>query len=93
MRRPISRVLSVTETNIIFIIPTPPTSSEIMATHKRRLVIKVVVEERALLISVMSRIRKSSACPERMRWRSRNTAVICRMAAEISPVPRADTMI
>ena len=32
MRRPISRVLSVTETSMMFMMPTPPTMREIMAT-------------------------------------------------------------
>jgi len=44
MRNPISRVRSVTETSMMFMIPTPPTTSEIMATHKSRLVIRVVVK-------------------------------------------------
>ena len=63
MRRPISRVRSVTETSMMFMIPTPPTTSEIMATHSSRLVIKVVVEVRVLVISVMSRMLKSSGSP------------------------------
>ena len=32
MRRPISRVRSVTETSMMFMMPTPPTTSEISAT-------------------------------------------------------------
>ena len=32
MRRPISRVRSVTETSMMFMIPTPPTTSEMAAT-------------------------------------------------------------
>ena len=40
MRRPISRVRSVTETSMMFIMPTPPTTSEIMATTSSRLVIE-----------------------------------------------------
>ena len=60
MRRPISRVRSVTDTSMMFMIPTPPTTSEIMATHSSRLVIRVVVEDRVLVISVMSRMVKSS---------------------------------
>src|SRR5579872_1135082 len=35
LRRPISRVRSFTETNMMFITPTPPTSSEIAATIPR----------------------------------------------------------
>ena len=37
-RKPISRVLSVTVTNMIFIIPIPPTSREIAATPAKRVV-------------------------------------------------------
>ena len=33
MRRPISRVRSVTDTSMMFMMPTPPTTSEISATH------------------------------------------------------------
>ncbi|EKD22910.1 MAG: hypothetical protein ACD_83C00197G0001 [uncultured bacterium] len=35
LRKPISRVRSATETNIIFIIPMPPTKSEIAAIPER----------------------------------------------------------
>ena len=56
MRSPISRVRSVTETSMMFMMPTPPTTSEIMATASSRLVIRSVVEDSALVISVMSRI-------------------------------------
>ena len=59
IRRPISRVLSVTETSMMFMMPIPPTTSEIIATHKSNLVINSVVELIALVISVISRILKS----------------------------------
>ena len=36
MRRPISRVRSVTDTSMMFMMPTPPTTSEISATHSSR---------------------------------------------------------
>ena len=39
MRMPISRVRSVTDTSRMFMMPMPPTSSEIAATLSRRLVI------------------------------------------------------
>ena len=67
MRNPISRVRSVTETNMMFMMPTPPTTSEIMATHNSRLVIRVVVEDSVSVISVMSRMVKSSDSPAAMR--------------------------
>ena len=34
MRMPISRVRSVTETSMMFMMPMPPTSSEIAATRR-----------------------------------------------------------
>ncbi len=63
---PISRVRSVTETSMMFMIPTPPTTSEIIATHSSRLVSSVVVEDRVLVISVISRTLKSSASSDRI---------------------------
>src|SRR5712691_9839662 len=36
MRRPISRVRSVTDTSMMFIIPTPPTTREMVAIAKER---------------------------------------------------------
>src|SRR5262245_6192653 len=66
MRRPISRVRSVTETSMMFMIPTPPTTREIIATPRSSLVINAVVELIVLLISVMSRMVKSSSSPGRM---------------------------
>ncbi len=36
LRRPISRIRSVTETSMMFITPMPPTSSEIAAIPARR---------------------------------------------------------
>ena len=45
MRKPISRVLSVTETSIMFMMPTPPTTREIMATASSSLVIRWALED------------------------------------------------
>ena len=36
MRRPISRVRSVTETSMMFMMPTPPTTSEISGHHQQQ---------------------------------------------------------
>ena len=60
MRRPISRVRSVTDTIMMFMMPTPPTTSEMSATQSSRMPISVDVEASALVISVMSRMLKSS---------------------------------
>ena len=44
MRRPISRVRSVTETSMMFMMPTPPTTSEMPATTSSNTVITAEVE-------------------------------------------------
>ena len=77
IRRPISRVRSVTETSMMFMMPTPPTTSEIRATHNSRLPINFDVVDKVLVISVMSRMLKSSVCVCLMRCRSRSNCVIC----------------
>ena len=43
IRKPISRVRSVTDTYMMFIIPIPPTTKDIPAIHARSVVIKSVV--------------------------------------------------
>ena len=51
IRRPISRVRSVTDTYMMFMIPMPPTSSEMPATEPNRMVIVDMVEFIMLEIS------------------------------------------
>ena len=82
MRRPISLVRSVTETSMIFMMPTPPTTREIMATIIRRLVITSVVLLMARDISAMSHTRKSSSWPSLRLCLARITSVIWSMASE-----------
>ncbi len=48
IRRPISRVRSVTETSMMFMMPTPPTTSEIKATHNSRLPISFDVLDKRI---------------------------------------------
>ena len=43
LRRPISRVRSVTETSMMFMIPIPPTSSEMAAMPPRKMVSTEVI--------------------------------------------------
>src|SRR4029079_10443540 len=76
----IARVLPVTDTNMIFMIPTPPTASEIRATINSSPPIIFDIELIVAIISVMSRRLKSSGWPSRMRCRSRSTLVTCAMA-------------
>src|SRR5947209_2922363 len=80
MRKPISRVRSVTDTSMMFMMPTPPTTSEIRATHNSRFIINVEVDANARVISAMSRTLKSSDSPALMWCRSCNSSVICRIA-------------
>ena len=61
IRRPISRVRSVTETYMIFIMPIPPTSSEIPATQASKIVIISLVLFIMLLSSCCERTVKSSS--------------------------------
>ena len=56
LRRPISRVRSVTETSMIFIIPMPPTKSDIAAIAPNNNDIVLVVVKRVFLISDIFRI-------------------------------------
>ena len=61
IRRPISRVRSVTETSMMFMMPTPPTTSEMAATTSSKAPINSEAEDIVLVISVMSRMLKSSS--------------------------------
>ena len=58
---PISRVRSVTDTYMMFIIPIPPTSKEIPAIHANNIVIMSVVEFIIELSSCWERMLKSSS--------------------------------
>ena len=89
MRRPISRVRSVTDTSMMFMMPTPPTISDTRATNSNERVIVSDADPRALDISVMSRTPKSSGWPSLMWCRSCNRSVIWRMANGISSVELA----
>lgn len=66
IRIPISCVRSVTDTSMMFMMPTPPTTSEISATASNRFVMMPVAAVNVCEISVRSRIRKSSGSPGRM---------------------------
>ena len=60
MRRPISRVRSVTDTSMMFMIPMPPTISDTPAMLASSVVIVLVVSVRTLAISSCVRTMKSS---------------------------------
>ena len=63
MRTPISRVRSVTETSMMFMIPIPPTRSETPAIDQRRTAIVRDCCSACWSISVCERIMKSSSWP------------------------------
>src|SRR5439155_16116124 len=63
MRMPISRVRSVTETSMMFMMPTPPTSSEMPAMADNNMVMVPVTMLMMLAISVMFWMRKSGGSP------------------------------
>ncbi len=83
-RIPISRVRSVTETSMMFMIPIPPTRSEMLAIAARRSVITSVVAVAVSARSVWSRIVKSSASPSVSSWLSRMMARASASAEAIS---------
>ena len=63
MRRPISRVRSVTDTSMMFMMPMPPTSSDTPAMLASSAVIVSVACTRTLAISSIVRTMKSSVSP------------------------------
>ena len=63
LRMPISRVRSVTETIMMFMIPMPPTSSEMPAIDPRSSVIIFVFSVKLSMRLVMLRTVKSSSAP------------------------------
>ena len=67
MRRPISRVRSVTLTSMMFMMPMPPTSRLTSAMPASRRVIVSVPSWRALAISARLLTVKSSSAPARRR--------------------------
>jgi len=76
MRIPISRVLSVTETSMMFMIPIPPTSRDMLAIAARSSVITSVVPCAASARSDWLRTVKSASSQLARPWDSRMIAVI-----------------
>src|SRR4030042_1440348 len=69
MRMPISRVRSVTETSMIFMMPIPPTSRETRAMEPSSRDMTRADSSAAAMSSVRFRTVKSGNCPGRGRWR------------------------
>ena len=65
-RMPISRVRSVTETSMMFMMPTPPTTSDTLATAPRSSVRVMEIISSTRKTSAMLWIVKSSSLPARM---------------------------
>ena len=65
MRTPISRVRSVTDTSITFMIPMPPTRREIDAIVMRRTVSVLLASSWAWMMSSGLRMLKSSSSSAR----------------------------
>ena len=65
IRTPISRVRSVTVTNMMFMIPMPPTRSDTDAIERRSTVNVRLVSSWAWSISSGARMLKSSGAPSR----------------------------
>ena len=80
-RTPISRVRSVTDTNMIFMMPMPPTSRLTAATAPSNAVMICVVEATFSATSAVSRIEKLSSSPSdnerRSRIKSRTSPLRC----------------
>ena len=90
-RMPISRVRSVTETSMMFMMPMPPTSRLTAATAPRRPVSTVVAPAAACTICRMSRTVKSSSSPREMLRRSRNKRSMSACTFAVSTPSRAET--
>ena len=91
-RSPISRVRSVTDTSMMFMIPTPPTISEIAATPDSSHDMVVVVEVSTAAISSGDRIVKSSASRGCRRWRWRSSAAMSSETADAAREPSRPTV-
>ena len=77
MRSPISRVRSVTETSRIFMMPMPPTTSEMDATAASSRAMMRLLPSAVSAIWLRLRTEKSLVAPGLMRWRRARISVTC----------------
>ena len=84
LRMPISRVRSRTDTSMMFMIPMPPTISEIEAMPPRRSVSVPLIDEAASSSCVWSKMSKSSSSVAARSCRSRSSAVIRALVVSMS---------
>ena len=92
MRRPISRVRSVTETSMMFMMPMPPTSSDTPAMPASSDVIVSVACTRTLAISSIVRTMKSSLLSW-ILWRVRSSTATPSATVEVSPALAAEMVM
>ena len=85
MRRPISRVRSVTETSRIFMMPMPPTTSEIEATMASRIAMTRLLPSAVSAIWLRLRMSKSFMSVGLMRWRRVSVCVDLAIAVSTCP--------
>ena len=90
-RMPISRVRSVTETSMMFMIPMPPTRREIEAMAPSMSDIVRVVSAAVLTRAVRLRTLKSLSAPSARRWRWRKSCVMSRSATGMASADPART--
>ena len=93
LRRPISRVRSVTDTSMMFITPMPPTTSEMPAIAPRKTVKVVVTLVAVDSMSVCDCTVKSSLSPTPILCKVRSLAVIAAMAVSMLSELIAETSI
>ncbi len=91
IRMPISRMRSVTETSMMFMIPIPPTRSEMEAMLPRRMPRIWVDWAAPSAISDMFRTWKSSSAPGAILWRMRRSSSICPLASTVRSIEIAWT--
>ena len=75
MRMPISRVRSVTDTSMMFMMPMPPTSSEIAPIRPSSMATPALIVLAVSANEAMFCTLKSSGLSRRMRWRARRVSL------------------
>ena len=82
IRKPISRVRSVTDTSMMFMMPMPPTSSEMLAITaiSRRIVVVMTTAMAAISDTLLT---SKSSLPGLTRWLSRSTRMTSSLTAPV----------
>jgi hypothetical protein len=90
---PISRVRSATDTNMMFMMPMPPTSNETPPTASNRMESVPKIASCDARNSAWVLIAKSGCLSSVMWWRSRKMASACALACSfVSPLVAAKRM-